>query len=130
MNMLPTNTGKSFQNSNKDFPDELCRRIQQTRSVKKGGIRFLSVEQDTSHGADNFEFVRRYGLSGDNLFPIYSFHLVSPQTKPNCEVLIRLDAHAEITNPNHKTLLPHDRPEMHAPRQIVIDENWKWVGVT
>jgi hypothetical protein len=40
-----------------------------------------------------------------------SFHTFFPScftsTKPNSKVPIRLDAHAEITKPNHKTLLPH-----------------------
>jgi hypothetical protein len=67
----------------------------------------LCVEQYTSHCADEFRLLQRNeSFLSCSLF-IYSFHLVSPQTKPNPEVLIRLDAHAEITKPNHQTLLSH-----------------------
>src|SRR4030042_6314666 len=88
----------------------------------EGGV-FLGGNESGSHGANYFKFVWHNDLSSDNLFSIHSFHLVSPQTRRNPEVLIRLDARVEITEPNHKTLLPHGRPEAHEPRQVISDEN-------
>ena len=81
------------------------------------------MEQDASHSADYFKLLQRNEFFFRDFLFIYSFHLVSPQTKPNPEVLIRLDARVEITKHNHKTLLPHDKPEAHAPRKVNSDEN-------
>ena len=50
----------------------------------------------------------------------FSFHIFFPfcftSDKPNAKVLIRLDAHAEITETNHKMLLTHAWKSRHTPR--------------